>query len=278
MKSTIILLKIGGSIITDKNKPLTLKPALITDLARQIKKALKEQPQLQLIIGNGGGSFAHFAAQKYQWQRKALATSKEHLWGQGQVQAAASRLNHYWRQALLAAKIPVFTLQPSAFLLSKKGEISQFFLSPLQYLLQQGAIPLIYGDILLDQEKGAHIFSTEKLFFFLAQQLRRQGYPLRQIIQLTAVDGLFDDQGKLVARLTAAAAEKWSFFQPAPKIDVTGGMEHKLKQAAFLARQGITTLIINGKKENRLYRALCGKEVRGTVIVPPENNFAASTK
>jgi len=59
MRKKIVLIKLGGSLITNKQKPFTPKISVIDDLSRQIKEALDEDKSLQLIIGNGGGSFPH---------------------------------------------------------------------------------------------------------------------------------------------------------------------------------------------------------------------------
>src|SRR3989344_5130080 len=61
----IILLKLGGSLITDKTKPYTARMKIVRNLAVQIKAALRKDSKLQFIIGNGSGSFAHYPAVKY---------------------------------------------------------------------------------------------------------------------------------------------------------------------------------------------------------------------
>ena len=66
MSKKLIIVKLGGSLITDKTKPFTARMEIIADLAQQIKEALDEDKNLSLIIGNGGGSFPHYPAVKYQ--------------------------------------------------------------------------------------------------------------------------------------------------------------------------------------------------------------------
>ena len=61
-----MLLKLGGSVITDKTQPFTARTDVIERLAREIKNALDERgDDLQLIIGHGAGSFGHPLAEKY---------------------------------------------------------------------------------------------------------------------------------------------------------------------------------------------------------------------
>ena len=56
-----ILLKLGGSVLTDKSTPYSARKWEIERLAKEIKSALGDN---KLIIGNGGGSFPHQPAKK----------------------------------------------------------------------------------------------------------------------------------------------------------------------------------------------------------------------
>ena len=65
MSKEIVLLKLGGSLITDKDIPYTPRLDKLTDLAQEIKTVLDSSPDLLLILGHGSGSFGHVAAKKY---------------------------------------------------------------------------------------------------------------------------------------------------------------------------------------------------------------------
>src|SRR4030067_2259686 len=56
-----IVLKIGGSVITDKNGDLAAKTEAINRLAEEVAKANVKN----LIVVHGGGSFGHPTAQKH---------------------------------------------------------------------------------------------------------------------------------------------------------------------------------------------------------------------
>ena len=56
-----IVLKLGGSVITDKNGELAARTEVINRLAEEIALARKES----LIIIHGGGSFGHPTANKH---------------------------------------------------------------------------------------------------------------------------------------------------------------------------------------------------------------------
>jgi len=56
----MLIIKLGGSVITDKTKENTFKKDLMDKLAEKIKTADKE-----LILIHGAGSFGHILAKKY---------------------------------------------------------------------------------------------------------------------------------------------------------------------------------------------------------------------
>jgi len=48
--------------------------------------------------------------------------------------------------------------------------------------------------------------------------------------------------------------------------DVTGGMQGKVTELVSAVEQGIPVAIVNASKPNRVYRALVGEQVGGTII------------
>ena len=56
-----IILKLGGSAITDKTAEATPKTEIINRVAEEIKRADLDN----LIVVHGGGSFGHPAAERY---------------------------------------------------------------------------------------------------------------------------------------------------------------------------------------------------------------------
>ena len=57
-------IKLGGSVITNTEKPYTAKIGTIRRVLNEIKEA-KRDKDFNLIIGHGGGSFPHIPAHKY---------------------------------------------------------------------------------------------------------------------------------------------------------------------------------------------------------------------
>ncbi|MCC5634486.1 hypothetical protein LC593_01205 [Nostoc sp. CHAB 5844] len=61
----LVLIKLGGSLITDKNQPYTARPKIMQQLVGEINLLIKQNPSLKFIIGNGAGSFVYQSAHKY---------------------------------------------------------------------------------------------------------------------------------------------------------------------------------------------------------------------
>lgn len=259
----LILIKLGGSVITDKNKEFTAREANIRRLAGEIKDALKVYKG-KVIIGHGAGSFAHTPAAKYQTKKGLIG--KDGLIGMAIVEDAARQLNAVVIKNFLSKKLPVFPFSPASFLISDAKRGVKSYLDPIKNALRIGAIPVVYGDVIMDTKTGCTIFSTEKVLSILAKELKGD-YKIR-MIYCTDVDGVYDDKGKTIPVISGKnfTGVKKSILG-AKGVDVTGGMLHKVEESLAVARKyRISTLIINGAKSGNLTKAIEGKKILGTKI------------
>ena len=90
----LILIKLGGSVITDKKKDFTVREENILRLAREVKAALGTGNN-KIIIGHGAGSFAHVPAHKYQTKEGLIneiqsKDYKDSLYGMSVTEDAAT--------------------------------------------------------------------------------------------------------------------------------------------------------------------------------------------
>lgn len=263
----LIFLKLGGSLITKKDKPFTENKGIIRQIAKEINEARKEK-SFKLLIGNGGGSYPHVPAKKYKTAEGII--NKDSLKGIAEVQDAASRLNRIIVRALLDAGENAISIQPSSVALTKNSRIVEFYTKPLEIFLEKDMMPVIYGDVGLDLKKGCSIISTEELFVFLAKKFKP-----KKIISAGIVDGVFtgdpfkNQKAKLVPEITSKNYLKIKeMLTGSAGIDVTGGMLHKVEKYLELSSIGISSYIINGTVKNRLREALLGKKIKGTIIKP----------
>ena len=253
----LIFIKFGGSLITDKSKPYTARQEVIDRLCGEIREARKKR-DLSLLIGHGGGSFPHVSASRYQTNRGVV---DEHSWeGFIKVHEDAARLNAIVCDSFTRLGEPAATVQPSASCVARAGRIIDCYTRPIELLLKAGLMPVVYGDVCLDEEQGMCVISTEEIFRGLAGALR----PGR-IILLGKVDGVLDVRGGVIPRITKAdfAELRASLLASDGIADVTGGMLHKVERSLEL---GLPTRIINGLTPGNLRRALLGEQVPGTVV------------
>jgi isopentenyl phosphate kinase len=261
----VLLLKLGGSLITEKAREETPRREVIGRLAEEIAQGLKDDPR-RVVVAHGSGSFGHVAARRHGIGRGPL--SSEQLAGACATQERAAALHHLVVAALIEAGVPAFSLAPSSCVVAVAGQPAEIDLEPLLLALERGLLPVLYGDVVLDREWGASICSTERLFRLLAPRLQSRGLCIRRSIWLGETDGLWDAAGRTVPRVTTAtfAAAQDAIGAPAGT-DVTGGMRHRLETALELAGLGIPSLLANGLTAGLLVQVLRGEKVTGTEVI-----------
>jgi isopentenyl phosphate kinase len=248
----LVFLKLGGSLITDKSTPFAPRPQVIDRLAEEIQGALQQRPDLRLLLGHGSGSFGHQAAAPYGTQR-GVDTERE--WrGFAQVARAAARLNRIVTDALSAASIPVLSLQPSASARCQDGELIDLACHPIRQALRRCLVPLVYGDVALDDVRGGTIVSTEDLFVYLAPRLRP-----RRILLAGNAPGVLDTKGQVVNRITPDTVSALdAALRGAQETDVTGGMAAKVAHMVTLVEEleDLTVHILTGMEPGLVEWAL----------------------
>ena len=260
----LIFLKLGGSLITDKQRPYTPRLDVLRRLAQEIAAARAENPTLRLVLGHGAGSFGHVPAKRY-GTRQGVHSPQEWL-GFAEVWKEAATLNRLVVDALLEANLPLISLPPCAAVTAEDGRVAVWELYPIRAALQAGLLPLIFGDVIFDRQRGGTILSTEDLFEHLARHLRPQRILLAGIEEGVWRD--FPHCSELVDEITPFDIQSGRLQlggSQAP--DVTGGMESKVRQSLALVQEipELEILIFNGEKPGAIQRALAG-ETLGTRI------------
>ncbi len=268
--SELVLLKLGGSIITDKTQPYTARLDVIERLAAEIKTAMDERgDDLRLVIGHGAGSFGHEAAAKYQTHKGAI--NADSWLGFAEVAAAASDLNNIILKALRDAGIPAMRFQPSASTRTRGEQLMYFETFPLKEALQHSVVPVVYGDVSVDANQGMSIVSTEKLFDNLARELS----PGR-ILFCGHVDGVYDKdplKNPDAEMIDSVDRDNWEEVEEmlggSHGVDVTGGMFTKVRDMYRLtiAMPPMQAMIFSGEEPGNLEAVLKGQMVPfGTMI------------
>ena len=264
MTRELVLLKLGGSLITDKDKPYTPRLDKLASLSKEIKAALDSNPNLTLILGHGSGSFGHVAAKKY-GTRDGVQTREQWL-GFTEVRFQAAELNRFVVQSLLEAGLPALPFPPSASLVSDNRKVTQHTIAPIRKALAANLLPVVQGDVAFDELLGGTILSTEDVFKFLVEQ-----FAPRRILLAGIEAGVWEDfpaRTKLVKQIQLSDYEAMrSGIQGSASTDVTGGMKAKVEEMLSLLREneGLTAQIFSAEEPGMLTRALQGENV-GTLL------------
>jgi isopentenyl phosphate kinase len=263
LKTKSTILKLGGSAITHKAKPQTANLQVIDNLAREIAEA--KTPRL--IIVHGGGSFGHPLAKKYAINDGFKDPSQ--MVGFAETHEAMTVLNGLVVKALIRHNIPAVGVAPLSFFITKQGRIEKLNTSVITKLQEMGFVPVLYGDVVLDSEKGFAILSGDQLIAKLAVALDAE-----RIIIGVDVDGLYtadpkgDSSAKLIPCITVKELRKFQNRAGRARVtDVTGGMHGKIIELIPAIEHGVRTVIVNATKPDTVRRALRNETVVGTIII-----------
>lgn len=256
------VLKLGGSVITDKNKPATANMKAIERLADEIAKS----KVTSLILVHGGGSFGHPVAKKYNLTEGF--TSPSQVVGFSETHRAMTELNSLVMEKLISYGVNAVVVQPSSCVVTKAGRIQSMELKPIKRMLKMGLVPVLYGDAVLDSEKGFSILSGDQLVSSLAIN-----FGASRIILGGDVDGIYtadpksSASAKLISRVTLEELKSQKHeIEGSKATDVTGGMLGKMRELIPAIEHNIPALVVNASKPLRVYNALKEIEVIGTII------------
>jgi isopentenyl phosphate kinase len=260
----LIFLKLGGSLITQKDKISSARFDKIAELAQEIAGIYKENPQTDLIIGHGSGSFGHMPGRKYQ-TRAGVHNSQEWT-GFVEVWKEARRLNQIMVENLLDAGLPVIAFPPSAIYQTSNGKITSSYIKTIQSAISHHLIPLVNGDVIFDEKIGGTILSTEEVFLHLASKLKADQIMLAGIEQGVWED--FPDCTRLIKEINSSnVGQIINKLSGSQHVDVTGGMLSKVINMLKLAKkeENLKILIFSGETRGNISKAFHGEKI-GTLI------------
>lgn len=262
----MIILKIGGSILTNKDSVESeVDEVSLKRIASEIKASL-DLSDKELIIVHGAGSFGHPPAKKYKigeaFDKREYPQKRI---GFCEVQNAVKKLNMLICEAFIEEGLPVIAIPASSFMSATNKRITEGNLEYFNKYLHKGFIPVIYGDVVLDSQLEICVISGDQIIQYLAKNLNPD-----MVVLGTDVDGVYNKNPK--THDDAIFFEKFSSLEDletlegTTNVDVTGGMVGKIKELLYLADLGIESKIINAEVNDNIFKVLENKDVKGTVI------------
>jgi len=244
----MLLIKLGGSIITNKKKPLSAKRKTIDNIVSSFRK-IKED----FVVVHGGGSFGHYWSVKYDMHTKP---KKYDLKGVSIVKKSMIELNMIILDTFLKNKLNPYCLPPSDFVMENKPITKKIL--EIKKIANSGLIPITYGDALWYGNKKSYILSGDKIMSLLARVLR----PRLSIFVLNE-DGLYSD---IKTKKLIYDFKDEKIFIKKTLMDVTGGMTRKVAEASIISKMGLKVFFVNGNKPERIVNAINRKKFVGTLF------------
>lgn len=281
MADDLIVLKIGGSVLTNKGKEEELAEEAISRIAGEIARYIGKNPNNgkdqnngqnngqnkgksdgksngksnvrndRLILVHGAGSFGHPQAVSTGLDKKFSAN------GVSQVHRAVNKLNERFVCALIDAGVNAVPVHPISCMIAKSGRITTMLTDPIQHMIDNGIVPVLHGDVVMDTETTSSIISGDQIVTYLANIFEPGRIGLG-----TNVDGVLDEHGEVIPCITPASFNDIErHIEQSNHTDVTGGMMGKVCELLLLAE----SRIFNASKANAVTDFLEGKDI-GTVI------------
>lgn len=262
MGPPLIIVKLGGSLITDKSRRFSLNAEVVRRLGRELSEAVGRSGA-DLIVVHGGGSYAHPVAKEYSVSEGLR--SRGGLRGFIETSRVVRMLCLDVLSNLIEGGLMAISIPASSIFTTRSGRISTCNLEPVLSALRLGLVPITSGDVVFDRDLGFTVLSGDEISSYLAVRLRA-----KRLIFAMNVDGIYVRDW---ATGGVKVAEEFSRGMSIAPIggsveDVTGGISRKIEEGFAAAEAGVEVLFINGLAEDRLRDAVLGLPVPGTRLKP----------
>jgi isopentenyl phosphate kinase len=253
------LIKLGGSVITEKSTSATFRSEIMDDLSSQLCKANKKY-----ILVHGAGSFGHVLAKKYDLNKGRI--NNQQIYGFAQTQGLVQKLNSHVLCSLHQHNLPAISLPPHSLLTLTEHQIDYIALDFFKKYFDQEFLPVTYGDVVLDSKNGFSICSGDLLMLLLAEAFRPE-----KVIFVIDEDGIYTKNPKKhtdATLLETIQRDELDLLQTSldAHADVTKGMAGKLQTIKKITALHIDTVLVNGLVPNRLHQVLMGQSTVQTVV------------
>jgi isopentenyl phosphate kinase len=209
------VLKLGGSLITDKERPETLDDAALSAAADAIAEAWSD-----LVLVHGAGSFGHHYADEH---GVGVETGTRDAGAVAEIHGAMTTLNRFVLSRLHDRDVPALPVHPlSAAARDADGALTLPF-DQIETMVGEDFVPVLHGDVVAHAGRGATILSGDEVVARAATALDADRVGL-----CSTVDGVYDADGAVVDRIDAVE-DVADALGGSDATDVTGGMGGKVR-------------------------------------------------
>ncbi len=238
----VTVLKLGGSVITDKDRPETVDSASVDRAAATIADSPVSDAGLVLV--HGGGSFGHHRASKHGLSESRGSADATTLLD---IHEGMGELNDAVLASLHEHDISALPVRPlSVGFRDGDGRLS-FAAGQLEAMLAEGFVPVVHGDVVVQTGQGGTILSGDEIVATLARSLGANRVGL-----CSTVPGVLDAEGAVIPEIRSVEAVADSLGE-SETTDVTGGMAGKVERmlslktpASVFGLEDLQTFLSNG--------------------------------
>ncbi|MHA1171598.1 MAG: isopentenyl phosphate kinase [Candidatus Heimdallarchaeota archaeon] len=266
----LIVLKLGGSLLTDKSTAYKLREKVMKAVAVEIKECIDLGLIKTLVIVHGVGSFGHPPVLKYNLHKGFR--SKDQLISMSKTQQIVNEFRTTIATIFLEEGIPINLMHASSMIVGDKMVINDYNFNSLKGFLSLGMVPLIGGDMMYDNNMGFSVCSGDQIAVVLSRVLHA-----KQLLFATDVSGVFDkdpksdEEAHLLREINVNEIEQlFSKQNETGKTDASGKMRGKILSLALIKDQiqeGLDVVILSMNKKGVLKNYLKGQESELTKII-----------
>ncbi len=258
------IIKLGGSLVTHKDRPFSPRKKVIKRIAMEISNAIKEG--VKPIIVHGGGSFGHYAASQNIKEKGKLTID-----GIPKIIYSMQTLNQIILQALVNHNVPAIPFPPHTFCrVSCKRKIIECNYDSVINSYNKGLVPVLYGDIIVPENRVCDplILSGDDIVLDLARKITPS-----IVVYSMDVGGIYSGglrEKRVIKRIkvTKKGVLREKASSTNNVYDVTHGFIGKLKKVEefILETKNARILFVSGLRPNNIYRSLKGDTRVGTLV------------
>ena len=250
----IAVIKLGGSVLTRKREEEKLRPKVLSRLAREIS----EIESHRIILLHGAGGFGHPGAARFGLAKPPSTEHPGSERGRGAAIVAAEvrRLHLAVLRALVSASARPWSVPAANHAQQQAGTLVSLDTAPFARALEDGFLPVSFGDVVPDTRWGSSILSADRIALALAGALKPS-----VILFVSDVNGIYAPgaTGRRIPVPTVTDSLIESLAPEPETSDVTGGIRGKAHAMRAIARAGVDAGLISGLSDGAISRALRGK-------------------
>jgi isopentenyl phosphate kinase len=209
------VLKLGGSLITDKERAETLDGAAL-DAAVDAVAAADDD----LALVHGAGSFGHHYAEKH---GVSVTDGTEDAGAALEIHGSMTILNRFVLSRLHDRDVPAMPVHPLSAGARDADATLDMPIPAVRTMLGEGVVPVSHGDVIAHEGRGTTIISGDEVVVRFAE-----GLDADRVGLCSTVDGVYDADGNVIDRVEDFDAVA-DALGGSDATDVTGGMAGKVR-------------------------------------------------